>query len=392
MTDIEIKPPVLQKQETEVTITAPVFSEEDEKEITELASLIDFNDSTSVLEYGVDFMQTFGKFSNEALKKHRSKDLGDIEKELLEFSTSLVVKEVEEEDLSKNIIVRFFQKGKQKGKESATKVALSQVSIEKLLDQASEKFLDKKEWLLSSISGIDTFYEYNLQYHNMIEKYTEAAKRELEKGRRELPTMVENAKISGDQMEVQRVRDFAERMNDLEQKVINFNSLKVLSETLSYELRIEQKAFKDVAGGINEIITTSIPHWKLYLQMQLVAEEGKEAARILKGAQELTQTLAKKNADTIHDLYIDAVDMKGKPTFEHETVEYVIERLQDAIQYEIEKTRIRLADLREGESRLETKYEEFQNVLINYSNEMGKATIDSALDGEKKYKLPIKKV
>lgn len=392
MTDIEIKPSVLQKQETEVTITAPVFSEEDEKEITELASLIDFNDSTSVLEYGVDFMQTFGKFSNEALKKHRSKDLGDIEKELLEFSTSLVVKEVEEEDLSKNIIVRFFQKGKQKGKESATKVALSQISIEKLLDQASEKFLDKKEWLLSSISGIDTFYEYNLQYHNMIEKYTEAAKRELEKGRRELPTMVENAKISGDQMEVQRVRDFAERMNDLEQKVINFNSLKVLSETLSYELRIEQKAFKDVAGGINEIITTSIPHWKLYLQMQLVAEEGKEAARILKGAQELTQTLAKKNADTIHDLYIDAVDMKGKPTFEHETVEYVIERLQDAIQYEIEKTRIRLADLREGESRLETKYEEFQNVLINYSDEMGKTTIDSALDGEKKYKLPTKKV
>ncbi len=390
MTDIEIKPPVLQKQETEVTITAPVFSEEDEKEITELASLIDFNDSTSVLEYGVDFMQTFGKFSNEALKKHRSKDLGDIEKELLEFSTSLVVNE--EEDLSKNIIIRLFQKGKQKGKESATKVALSQISIEKLLNQASEKFLDKKEWLLSSISGIDTFYEYNLQYHNMIEKYTEAAKRELEKGRRELPTMVENAKISGDQMEVQRVRDFAERMNDLEQKVINFNSLKVLSETLSYELRIEQKAFKDVAGGINEIITTSIPHWKLYLQMQLVAEEGKEAARILKGAQELTQTLAKKNADTIHDLYIDAVDMKGKPTFEHETVEYVIERLQDAIQYEIEKTRIRLADLREGESRLETKYEEFQNVLINYSDEMGKTTIDSALDGEKKYKLPTKKV
>ncbi len=72
MTDIEIKPPVLQKQETEVTITAPVFSEEDEKEITELASLIDFNDSTSVLEYGVDFMQTFGKFSNEALKKQKT--------------------------------------------------------------------------------------------------------------------------------------------------------------------------------------------------------------------------------------------------------------------------------------------------------------------------------
>ncbi len=395
MTDIEKKNmPVLQSQETEMQIPAPVFSEQDEREIAELASLIDFNKSNSIIEYGVDFMKSYGNFSSDTLKKYRSSDLGEIEKELLDIYAKLKVEPLDEEKLPKNLIARLGKKVKHFGQETAVKTEISFASMDTILTDTEAKFSEKKDWLSMAIAEMDRMYEYNQEYRNLLLKYIEGAKRNLEKGRAELPAKLAHAQASNDSFEAQKVTDFSENINDLEQKIINFNTMKDFATTLAIEIRLAQKTFKNIAKGINNLITESMPQWQQGIHLRLLAEEGRKSADLLKKGQELTQNIAKANADIIRDLVVDSTYMVGRPTYEHETIEYVIDTIQSAIESQLEITKTNMAELRDGEQRVEAKNAEFQGVLYNYSKELGTATIQNALgtSNPKKYKYIPKKM
>lgn len=285
--------------------------------VDEFNSKIDIMDKTQILQYGARAQNRISEFSDSVLEDVKTKNLDDVG-ELL----SNLVAEIKTFD---NSISQSKPKGLSKLFRSAKKeinyIIAKYNKIENNIDTIEKSLEKNKLQLLKDINLFDTMYEKNLDYFKEISLYIIAGERKLEELKNTvLPELKQQAKISNDQLEVQKVNDLETQINRFEKKLYDLKTTRIISIQMAPQIRLLQNNDAELVEKIQSSITNTIPLWKNQIVLSLGISNSKQALKAEQAVSKLTNDMLKKNSETLKQGSIDIAKESEKAIIDIETL------------------------------------------------------------------------
>lgn len=309
---------------------------EDEKiMVSDFAEKIDITNSQLVLQYGAAAQTKISGFSESTLGKVRTKDLGEIGDDV----SSLVVqlKSVSDEESDNKGLFGLFKKAKDKGEAIKAKYTNVSSNVDKIT-----RTLEKHQiTLLKDITMLDQMYDLNMANYKELTLYILAGKAKLEKAKNnELPLLLEKARKTGDQEDTQRANDYANMINRFEKKIHDLELTRVVAMQMAPQIRLVQNNDTLMAEKIQSVIANTIPLWKSQMVLSLGLKHSKDAMEAQRSVTDMTNTLLKKNADTLKMGTIETAKESERGIVDLETLKHtnqsLIETLDEVIKIQTE--------------------------------------------------------
>ena len=200
-------------EEKEVIVEEPVLTPEEQAAVDAFANQIDLTNSNMILQYGAGTQKKMADFSENALDKVRSKDLGEVGALLTDVVAELKDFDIEEEEKG---FLGFFKKSTNK----LEKMKLQYAKAETNINQITNVLESHQVQLMKDISVLDKMYELNLTYFKELSMYILAGKQKLEDVRNgELQSLIQKAQISGLPEDAQAARDLEAMCTRFEKKI-----------------------------------------------------------------------------------------------------------------------------------------------------------------------------
>ncbi|MBN1533703.1 MAG: toxic anion resistance protein [Spirochaetes bacterium] len=336
-------------------ITLNELSEEQKKQVEEIAKQIDVEDSQSVIQFGVGAQTGVSNFADTILEGMQSKDtgyVGDILTDLMVQVKSLNVDKLSPSGgvMSKIPIISSFVTGMKKFVARYDEV---NVQIEKITDELTKARMQ----LLKDITMFDGLYDRNVDYIRDIDLYILAGKMRLQEiQEKTVPELRAKAEQSGDAIDAQRVQDMAQMANRLEKKVHDLQLSRMIAIQTSPQIRLIQNNDQLLVEKIQSSILNTIPLWKNQIVIAIGIFRQKKALEMQKEISETTNELLKKNAEMLKQGSLDIAKESEKGIVEIETLKKVHEQLVSTIEETLKIQQEGSLKRREAESEL-TKLE-----------------------------------
>ncbi|MGN1349440.1 MAG: toxic anion resistance protein [Anaerovoracaceae bacterium] len=269
------------------------FSPEEQKIIEEFAAKIDLTNSNQILYYGSDSQQKIAAFSETALEKVRTKDLGQVGDMITDLVVELQNFDTAEE--SKGFL-GLFKKAGNKVEAMKAKYAKAEVNVDKIVDVLE----DHKFTLSKDIAMLDNMYALNIENFRQLSMYIAAGKQKLAYAQNtELPALQEKARQSGLHEDAQAANDFAEFCNRFEKKLYDLELTREVSLQMAPQIRLIQNNDTMMVEKIQTTIVNTIPLWKNQMVLALGLAHSEEAMKANRAVTDVTNDLLKKNAETL---------------------------------------------------------------------------------------------
>ena len=224
-----------EKKVEPVMIEETRLSPEEQKMVDDFAEKIDVTNSQMVLQYGAATQKKIGDFSETALDKVRTKDLGETGEMIANLVTELKGFDAQEE--SKGIF-GFFKKAGSGIEAMKAKYAKTEANVEKI-----EAVLEGHQvQLLKDVAMLDKMYQMNILYFKELTMYILAGKKKLEDVRaNELPALKAKAEQSGAQEDAQAYNDKVQMCERFEKKLHDLELTRMISVQMGPQTRLLQK-------------------------------------------------------------------------------------------------------------------------------------------------------
>lgn len=332
-----------------------ILTPEEQKMVDDFAQQIDLDDSTTILQYGAGTQKKMADFSESALEKVRSKDLGEVGDLLSSVVTELKGFDTEEE----KGLFGFFKKGKNKIEALKTRYAKVETNIESIC-----KVLEGHQiQLLKDIAVMDKMYEANLTYFKELTMYILAGKKKLEQTRdTELTRLLEKAKASGLPEDVQAAKDLESKCQRFEKKLHDLELTRTISIQTAPQIRMVQGNNTLMVEKIQSTLVNTIPLWKSQMVLALGVAHSGEAVRAQREVTDMTNELLRKNAETLKMATVDTARETERGIVDIETLQHtnqtLISTLDEVMDIQQEGRRKRAeaeTELRRMENELKEK-------------------------------------
>ena len=332
-----------------------ILTPEEQKMVDDFAQQIDLDDSTTILQYGAGTQKKMADFSESALEKVRSKDLGEVGDLLSSVVTELKGFDTEEE----KGLFGFFKKGKNKIEALKTRYAKVETNIESIC-----KVLEGHQiQLLKDIAVMDKMYEANLTYFKELTMYILAGKKKLEQTRdTELARLLEKAKASGLPEDVQAAKDLESKCQQFEKKLHDLELTRTISIQTAPQIRMVQGNNTLMVEKIQSTLVNTIPLWKSQMVLALGVAHSGEAVRAQREVTDMTNELLRKNAETLKMATVDTARETERGIVDIETLQHtnqtLISTLDEVMDIQQEGRRKRAeaeTELRRMENELKEK-------------------------------------
>ena len=232
------------------------LSPEEQAMVDAFAQKIDITNSQQVLQYGSACQKKIGDFSEAALSKVSTKDLGEVGGMITDLIGELKNFDAAEEE--KGILGFFRKKGNQLDN-MKTKYSKAETNVE-TIQSALEKH---QVQLLKDIAMLDKMYELNMAYFKELSMYILAGKKKLADFRaHELQQAMDKAKVSGLPEDAQAARDLADQCERFEKKLYDLELTRTISLQMGPQIRLLQNNNSMMAEKIQSTIVNTIPLWK----------------------------------------------------------------------------------------------------------------------------------
>ena len=187
-----------------VELTERDLTPEEQAMVEEFADKIDLTNSNMILQYGAAAQTKISEFSEGALGKVRSRDLGEIGDSLTDLVTEL--KGFDIENTEDNGFFGFFKKQGNKLTALKAQYDKAETNVEKIVSVLEKHQIQ----LMKDIAMLDQMYELNMRNYKELSLYIIAGKKKLAKAQQEeLPKLLENAKKTGLPEDAQAANDYA---------------------------------------------------------------------------------------------------------------------------------------------------------------------------------------
>ena len=342
------------------------LSPEEEKMVEEFASKIDISNSQAVLTYGVGSQKKIADFSENALERVRTKDLGEIGDMLTGVVGEIRSLEIDEEDRG------FFGLFKKAGNKLANMKAKYD-KVEVNVNNISKALEDHQVTLMKDVLMLDKMYELNMNYYNELSMYILAGKKRLERANNiELPELIKKADETGLPEDTQKAKDFSQMINRFEKKIYDLELTKTVSLQMAPQIRLIQNNDSIMSDKIQSTIVNTIPLWKNQMVIAIGLKHSTDAAKAQKAVSDMTNELLKKNAESLKTATIETAKESERGIIDIETLKStnktLINTFDEVIKIQDEgrqKRKEAEAELRNIENEMRAKLLEISNRQAN---------------------------
>ena len=312
------------------------------KQAYELAKQIDVGDRESISNYGAQAQQKLGEFSHSVLNHVQNQDTNHIGETLNDLMFRL--KEADPNDLraeDQNIFRKMFKKINRSIYETTAKYQ----KIGAQVDKIAVKLDKERQMLLKDNSMLDQLYEKNYDYFEALNVYIAAGEVKIDELKNNLiPTALEQAEASKDQMEVQKVNDLNQYMSRLDKRVYDLKTARQMTIQQAPQIRLIQNTNQALSEKIQTSINTAIPLWKNQIVIALTLLRQKEAVTAQRQVSQTTNDLLTKNSEMLKQSSIETARENERGIIDIET----LEKTQADLVETLEET---LSIQREGHSK-----------------------------------------
>ena len=282
------------KKATPVQVEDTPLSPEEQKMVNDFAEKIDITNSQMVLQYGAASQKKLSDFSETALSRVKTKDMG----ETGELITNLI-SELQGFDAATEQpkgIFGFFKKTSNSIEQLKTRYDSADKNVERIKAQLE----DHQVTLMKDITMLDKMYELNMAYFKELSMYILAGKKKLADFRaHELQQAMDKAKASGLPEDAQAARDLADQCERFEKKLYDLELTRTISLQMGPQIRLLQNNNSMMAEKIQSTIVNTIPLWKNQMVLALGLAHSQQAMQAERAVTDMTNELLKKNADAL---------------------------------------------------------------------------------------------
>lgn len=283
------------KKATPVTVEDTPLSPEEQKMVDDFAEKIDITNSQMVLQYGAASQKKLSDFSDTALSRVRTKDMGETGKLITDLIGELQGFDATEESSQKGIF-GFFKKKANDLEELKVKYDKADVNVERIKAQLE----DHQVVLMKDIAMLDKMYQLNLVYFKELSMYILAGRKKLQQVRdTDLKAAQEKAQRTGLPEDAQAARDLADQCDRFEKKLYDLELTRNISIQMGPQIRLIQSNDTMMAEKIQTTIVNTIPLWKNQMVMAMSLYHSDQAMKAQRQVTDMTNQLLLKNAETL---------------------------------------------------------------------------------------------
>ena len=304
------------KKATPVQVEDTPLSPEEQKMVNDFAEKIDITNSQMVLQYGAASQKKLSDFSETALSRVKTKDMG----ETGELITSLI-SELQGFDATTEQpkgIFGFFKKTSNSIEQLKTRYDSADKNVERIKAQLE----DHQVTLMKDITMLDKMYELNLVYFKELTMYILAGKKKLAEVRaNDLKAAQEKAQRTQLPEDAQAARDLADLCDRFEKKLYDLELTRNVSIQMGPQIRLIQSNDTMMAEKIQTTIVNTIPLWKNQMVLALGIAHSQQAMQAERAVTDATNELLKKNAATLKQGTIEIAKESERGIVDIETLQ-----------------------------------------------------------------------
>lgn len=323
------------KKATPVQVEDTPLSPEEQKMVNDFAEKIDITNSQMVLQYGAASQKKLSDFSETALSRVKTKDMG----ETGELITNLI-SELQGFDATTEQpkgIFGFFKKTSNSIEQLKTRYDSADKNVERIKAQLE----DHQVTLMKDITMLDKMYELNLVYFKELTMYILAGKKKLAEVRaNDLKAAQEKAQRTQLPEDAQAARDLADLCDRFEKKLYDLELTRNVSIQMGPQIRLIQSNDTMMAEKIQTSIVNTIPLWKSQMVLALGLAHSQQAIEAQRAVTDMTNELLKKNAATLKQGTIAAAKESERGIVDIETLQQtnrsLIETLDEVVKIQNE--------------------------------------------------------
>ena len=310
------------KKATPVSVEDTPLTPEEQKMVEDFADKIDLSNSQMILQYGAASQKKLSEFSDTALSRVRTKDMGETGKLITDLISELQGFDATEEN--QKGIFGFFKKKANDLSELKTKYDKADVNVERIKAQLE----DHQVVLMKDIAMLDKMYQLNLVYFKELSMYILAGRKKLEQVRStELKEAQEKAQRTGLPEDAQAARDLADQCDRFEKKLYDLELTRNISIQMGPQIRLIQSNDTMMAEKIQTTILNTIPLWKNQMVLALGMAHSQQAMQAERAVTDATNELLRKNAATLKQGTVEIAKKSERGVVDIETLKQTNQEL-----------------------------------------------------------------
>ena len=301
------------------------LTDAEKKAVDDFAAKIDISNANHILQYGADAQAKITQFSDMALEKVRTKDLGSVGDTL----SSLVVelKGFDPNEQKKGFF-GLFKKAGASIAELKAKYDKAEVNVEKVVDVLEGHQIT----LTKDIVVLDEMFKANMTNFKQLSLYIVAGKKKLEEVQNvTIPAMQAKAAETGAMEDAQAANDYANLANRFEKKLHDLDLTRTVSLQMGPQIRLIQNNDTLMVEKIQTTLLNTIPLWKSQMVLALGLAHSEQAMQAQKAVSDTTNELLKKNAELLKQTTVGVAQESERGIVDIETLKHTNQMLIDTL-------------------------------------------------------------
>lgn len=331
------------------------LSAEELAQVESFSKQINVTDASTVLQYGAGAQKKMADFSETALDRVRTQDLG----EAGDLISSVVIELKGFDADEEKGLFGFFKKQANKVQALKTRYDKAEANVNKIVGA-----LEKHQMaLMKDAAMLDKLYELNLTYFKELTMYLLAGKKRLEEVQAgELQELRAKANATGRTEDAEAVQKLESSLNRFEKKLSDLDLTRMIAMQTAPQIRLVQNNEMLMVEKIQTTLVNTIPLWKSQMVLALGMANNEAALKAQNTVTDMTNELLKKNAEKLKQSTTEVARASERGIVDIETLratnDNLIQTFDEVMQIQAEGRQKRAeaeAEIRKMEAELKQK-------------------------------------
>ncbi len=305
-------------------VSAPALddalTDEEKAQVEQFSKQIDITNSQQIIQYGAGAQKKMASFSETALEKVRTQDLGEAGTLIANVVVELKSFDAEEE----KGLFGLFKRTANKVTALKARYDKAEANVDKIV-----KALEKHQvTLMKDAAMLDKLYELNLTYFKELTMYLIAGRKKLARVHdEELAELAKIAQQTGKTEDAEAVQRLEAACNRFEKKLMDLDLTRTIAMQMAPQIRLVQNNEMLMIEKIQTTLVNTIPLWKSQMVLALGMANNEEALRAQTAVSDMTNELLKKNAEKLKQSTINVARESERGIVEIDTLKATNENL-----------------------------------------------------------------
>lgn len=328
------------------------------KQVESLKEQIDFDSSTSLINYGSNIINKRADITNSILEKYKNKDIGEIGEIVGNLVTELRSYDIDQNEKG---LMRFFKRTKNKIEGIRTQYEKANKSVKVVSDKLEGEIIT----LLNDINLLDKIYVNNLEKFKEHTVYIIAGKQKLEEVRNtkllDLKLKAEESNLPEDAEEYKQLED---RCNNFEKYLHNLIISRMLCLLSLPRIKGIQNSNEILVDKIRQTIQFVMPLWKDSIAEAIISENTRKALDLQNQVDNATNIMLRKIVDQTKVIQIETAKASQRGIVDKDTIKYIFEKTAETMQECREIIQSGKEEMYNTEKELSDMESEYSNTVI----------------------------